>query len=522
MTIEQVQRQLEYPDVPFHALLTRTAEQFPEKSAIVFGDRRISYRELDRDAGRLAQGLLAVGLSRGDRLALFMPNRPEYEIAFFGATRAGLVPTPLNPSYKAQEARYQLAEAGAAAIVVDPSLLPIVDAIRGELPSLQHVVVAAEPSTPGAISLEDVMRGRQGQGPEIDVSLDDLAAMPFSSGTTGTSKGVMLSHRNLVCNAYQFVEATASTEADVIMVFLPLYHIYGVALMADAVAVGATQVLMPRFDLATMVDLVEREGVTELYVVPPVMLALAGAPDVDPKRFESVRFIMSAAAPLAPETGRKVRSRLGIRVIQAYGMTEASPLTHMVGLADDVYDLENVGVAVADTRCRIVDLESGDRELPAGEIGEIVVAGPQVMAGYWNAPDETERALRDGWLYTGDIGRTDEARNLFLVDRKKEMIKYKAWSIAPAELEAVLLAHPQVADCAVVGHPDVEGGEAPRAYVVSRGDLVVSEDELRRFVADRVAAYKQIRAVEIVDAIPRTPSGKILRRVLKERARSQL
>jgi long-chain acyl-CoA synthetase len=512
---------MDYPDIPFHALLSRAAVRHGDRTAILFAGRRTTHGELDRDASRTAHGLLAMGLQKGDRLALLMPNCPEYEVSFFGAARAGLVPTPLNPAYREQEVRYQVGEAQASAIVIHASLLPVLEAVRAELPSLLHVFVAGGPAPAGCGTLEQVMEGQPSDPPDIVLAPDDLSAMPFSSGTTGTSKGVMLTQRNLVCNTLQFVEATASTDADVIMVFLPLYHIYRVALMADAVAVGATQVLMPRFDLTTMIELVAREAVTELYVVPPVMLALANAPDLDPHHFRSVRFIMSAAAPLAPETGRRVRSRLGVRVVQAYGMTEASPLTHMVRLSDDDYDVEDVGVVAADTRCRIVDLETGEHELNTGEVGEIVVAGPQVMAGYWNAPDETARALRDGWLYTGDIGRVDAEGNLYLVDRKKEMIKYKAWSIAPAELESVLLAHPAISDCAVVAQPDAEGGEAPRAYVVLRDGEMVDDDEIRQFVAERVASYKQLRAVEIIDVIPRTPSGKILRRVLKERARSQ-
>jgi long-chain acyl-CoA synthetase len=329
----------------------------------------------------------------------------------------------------------------------------------------------------------------------------------------------MLTQRNLVCNALQFVQATESTADDTLLIFLPLYHIYGVALMAVAASCGAGQVLMERFDLQEVIRLIDQEGITELYVVPPVMLALANTPGLDPEMFRHLRFIMSAAAPLAPEVAKRVSERLEVPVTQAYGMTESSPLTHMVLIDRATEVVGSVGEVAADTVCCIVDIETGERELPPGEIGEVAVSGPQVMAGYWKAPDDTAYALRDGWLHTGDIGRVDEEGNLYIVDRKKEMIKYKAWSIAPAELEAALLEHPAVNDCAVVGEPHPEAGEAPRAFVVLRQGHNATSEELRQFVAERVASYKQIHTLEVVDAIPRTPSGKILRRILKEQVR---
>jgi long-chain acyl-CoA synthetase len=278
---------------------------------------------------------------------------------------------------------------------------------------------------------------------------------------------------------------------------------------------GARQVMLERFDLQEVVRLVEQESVTWLYLVPPVLLALAGAPGLTPEQFRSVKFALNAAAPLAPEVARRVEDRLGFRVIQAYGLTEASPDTHHSPLDSAKIKLESGGTLVADTEHRVVDLDTGERELAPGETGEIIVRGPQVMHGYWNAPAETARALRNGWLYTGDVGYVDADGYVFIVDRKKEMIKYKAFSIAPTELEALLLEHPDVADAGVTGVPDEQAGEVPKAYVVLRAGTSTSTDDLAAFVAHRLAAYKQIRQWEIVDTIPRTPSGKILRRVLK-------
>lgn len=509
---------LEYPEIPFDALLGQSAQRWPEKTAMVFGAERISFEEWNRRANQFGHALLQLGIVKGDRIALNLPNCPEYEIAFIGATRIGAVPTPLNPSYKAREVQHQINDSGATVLVTHSSLVGTDESAGAELPALRHTVIVGGGAGKELSSFANLIASQPDTAPDRIVGMDELAALPYSSGTTGASKGVMLTHRNLVSNALQFVQATATTEADSLILFLPLYHIYGVALMATAMASGARQVILPRFDLNEAVRVIQAEQVTELYVVPPIMQALLRAPELLPEHFASLRFLMSAAAPLAPEIARRIRQRFGFRVIQAYGMTEASPLTHMVPLEHAGQVLESVGVLAADTRCRIVDQDTGGAELEPNEVGEITIAGPQVMAGYWNAPEATAQTLQDGWLYTGDIGYQDSDGNLFVVDRKKEMIKYKAFSIAPAELEALLLEHPAVADCAVIGRPDMEAGEVPGAFVVLRDHASASREELQQFVSERVSSYKQIRRLDFVSEIPRTPSGKILRRLLKDQA----
>jgi long-chain acyl-CoA synthetase len=510
--------QFVYPEIPFHQLLHQTAERLPDKTAIVFRGQRISFGELDRAASRLAHGLLRAGLRKGDRIALFMPNCPEYAVGFFGACRAGLIPTPLNPSYKEREVRCQIEESGAAALIVHGNLWPVVAPIRADLTTLRIIAVLAESPPSGCLTFADLQRAQPASMPTVAIAMDDICVLPFSSGTTGTAKGVMLTQRNVVCNAEQFATATRTTDVDVLLIFLPLYHIYGIALIAFAISRGATVVLMERFDLAESIRLTAAENVTQWYVVPPVMLTLINTPNLGPDDFRPVRFMMSAAAPLPPEIARRVRERLNVPIIQAYGLTETSPLTHIVPIDEADAALGTCGKVAASTRCRIVDLTTGERELPAGEVGEVTIAGPQVMAGYWNAPDETARTLRAGWLHSGDVGRLDEHGNLLIVDRKKEMIKYKAFSIAPAELESVLLEHPAVLDCAVCPQPDEEAGEVPCAFVVLRPGIETTAADLQDFVAARVASYKQIKSLHFVDAIPRTPSGKILRRLLTERA----
>jgi long-chain acyl-CoA synthetase len=508
-----------YPDVPLHEVLRRTAQNHPDRPAIVFERRSITFSDLDSESNRLARGLRRLGLASGDRLGIFLPNCPEYETGFYAASKLGAVASPLNSSYREREITYQLNDTGASVLLTHKKLWQTVESARAHLGGLRAIVVVGDGP---AVSLPEVIDYRELILPEPDEPLNEpvdpgqLVALPYSSGTTGLPKGVMLTHRNLVCNHEQFVMATRLGADDSYIIYMPLSHMMGVALMGAAIRSGAMQILLERFDLPTVVRLIEEHGVTWLFAVPPVLLALANAPGLDASQFRTVKFVFSAAAPLAPVIARRVESRLGLRVQQGYGLTEASPATHHSPLEPGRIKLESGGVLVAGTEHRIVDVETGERTLLPGEIGEIVIRGPQVMQGYWRAPEETARALRDGWLYTGDTGWIDDEGYIYIVDRKKEMIKCRGFSVAPAELEAVLLLHPGVADCAVTGVQDPDAGEVPKAFVVARSGHALDLAELAEFVSARVAGYKQIRQFELIDSIPRTPSGKILRRMLKK------
>lgn len=515
---------LTHPDVPLHATLNDKAQSEPDRVAIVFEERRITFAELDAESNRLAHALRARGLKSGDRLGLFMPNCPEFVISFYAASKLGAIACPLNSSYREREIVYQLNDAGATMLVTHNNLWPIVQGALPHLKFLRAVVVAGEVSAERAdapanlAGYAELVANQPTHPPAEQIDPGQLVALPYSSGTTGMPKGVMLTHRNLVAQHEQYVRATEMGSDDAYIIYMPLSHIYGIAIMGVAIRSGARQILLERFDLEIVVRLIQEHRVTWLFGVPPVLLALANAPSLDPAQFKTLRFIFSAAAPLAPDVARRVEARLGLRVIQAYGLTEASPATHHSPLQHDRIKLESGGILLDDTEHRIVDIETGERTLPAGDIGEIVVRGPQVMQGYWNAPQETARVLREGWLHTGDIGWIDDEGYIYIVDRKKEMIKYKSFSIAPAELEAVVLEHPDIEDCGVTGVKDGEAGEVPKAYVVARANRPIDIEELTQFVNARVAGYKRIRQYEVIDRIPRTPSGKVLRRVLKERS----
>ena len=516
---------LTYPPIPYGQMLDRPVALYPEHEAVVFRDTSITFRELEGLVNAFANALRDLGIGPGDRVCLFMTNRPEYVVSFFAVARAGAVSSPMNPAYKEREVAYQLADADVVAVVVQHDLLPLVRAVRSELPGLRHVITvgAGTPAEPDTVPFADLVAGAPPMPPPgVGIRWDDLVVLPYSSGTTGLPKGVRLSHKALVCNNIQFMAAIRATAQDRFLIFLPFYHIYGLMLLGAAIHAGARMVVMERFDPAACCRLVAAQRITIVFAVPPVLGVLSAQPDVGAIDWSSVRMVMVGAAPVPPELSRRFTHVTGVKVVQGYGLSEAGPITHLNPVHDDrLLTIDTAGLPVHDTEQRIVDLETGERPLGPGEVGEVVVRGPQVMLGYWNAPEATAAALRDGWLYTGDIGHVDERGYLTITDRKKEMIKYKGFGVAPAEIEALLFEHPGVADVAVIGKPDAEAGEVPKAFVV-RKDPALTAQALLAWAEGRLAAYKALHEVEFVQAIPKTASGKILRRVLKEEERKRL
>jgi len=512
---------LDYPRMPYDRMLSHGAERHPENVAVAFRDASLTYRELEALTNRFARALSGLGVGKGDRVCLLTTNCPEYIIAFYAIARVGAVASPMNPSYREREIEYQLNDTGAVAVVVHADQVPLVDAVRARTPSLRHVIAIGSSESPAATvrSFTELIAKERATPPaRVEIHEDDLVALPYSSGTTGLPKGVMISHKNLVTNNIQFVACLRMRESDRLMLFLPFYHIYGTMLMGAAVHTGATCVLMERFEPVECMQLLERHRVTLFFVVPPVLLMLSNWPDLAKYDLSSLRLTMVGAAPVAPELSRRFRELTGVPVVQGYGMTEASPLTHVNPVHDERLNVvDSAGLLAHDTEHRVVDIETGLRVLGPGEVGEICIRGPQIMQGYWKAPEATAAALRDGWYYSGDIGYVDERGYLFVRDRKKEMIKFKGFGIAPAEIESLLLEHPAVADAAVIGKPHPEAGEIPKAFVVRKPGQTLTAADVAAFVKGRLANYKIPGEVEFVDAIPKTPSGKILRRVLKER-----
>ncbi|MDQ3918946.1 MAG: 4-coumarate--CoA ligase family protein [Acidobacteriota bacterium] len=521
------------PDVPLTEFVFRRAERLADKPALVDGasGRVLTYAQLVEAISRTAAGLARRGFGKGDVLALFSPNSPEYAVAFHAAVSLGGVVTPINPLYTAAEVEKQLRDARAKFLLTVPQLLAGAGtAARGAGVEELFVFGEAEGATPFA-SLSEGGATAEGGAESSGVGAavqpaaafdprEDLVVLPYSSGTTGVCKGVMLTHRNLVANHQQLSAAGHNWGAATLICVLPMFHIYGLVVILNyGLWSGATVVTLPRFDFEQVLRTMQDYRVTLAHLVPPIVLALSKHPLVDAFDLSSLRMIFSGAAPLGAELARECSGRLGCDVVQGYGMTETSPVTHIC--TPERNKLGSVGLVASNTECKVVSVETG-RELGAGERGEICVRGPQVMKGYLNCPEATAQTIdADGWLHTGDIGYADDEGFFYVVDRAKELIKFKGLQVAPAELEAVLLTHPSVADAAVIPSPDEEAGEVPKAFVVVKDGHGLTEGEVLSHVAARVAPYKKIRRVEFLAQIPKSPAGKILRRLLVERERGR-
>ncbi|OBJ83309.1 AMP-binding protein [Mycobacterium sp. 1245852.3] len=475
----------------------------------------LTYGDLDDLSARAAAGLSAAGVRPGDVVALIAHNQPLFVVAVYAILRVGAVVSPMNPVLTDEEIRKQLRTAQAKVVIhgLDSTRLPrlTVNTSVEVAFSLGHTQTDAAFRT---LFAHDRLTAYQPRSPR------EIAALPFSSGTTGAGKGVMLSHGNLIANLVQLHNVWPLTDGDVVCAVLPLFHIYGFSVIMNlALRAGATMITMPRFDLDSYLRVIQDKGVTFGHLAPPIVLALANSPAVDQYDLSSMKRAISAAAPLDESLANRVQERTGVVIRQAYGMTEASPGTHSVAFRDyDATPPGAVGRLLPATEARIIDPRTGADAAP-GEPGELWVRGPQVMLGYLDLLEATSATLVDGWLRSGDILQCREG-NFYVVDRLKELIKYKGYQVAPAELEAVVLCHPAVIDAAVIGIPDPEAGELPVAYVVADVNAGPRPDaaSVMAFVAERVAPYKKLRDVVFVDQIPKSASGKILRRFLKDEA----
>ncbi|MFI2642768.1 4-coumarate--CoA ligase family protein [Streptomyces sp. NPDC018610] len=507
-------------ELPIHDAVLGHAAEFGDAPALIDGTdgTTLTYAQVDRFHRRVAAALAEAGVRKGDVLALHSPNTVAFPVAFYAATRAGATVTTVHPLATPEEMAKQLTDSAARWIVTVSPLLPAARRAAELAGGVEEILVCD--SAPGHRSLLDMLACT---APEPAVAVDpvrDVAALPYSSGTTGVPKGVMLTHRQIATNLAQLEPAITTGPGERILAVLPFFHIYGLtALMNAPLRQGAAVVVLPRFELETFLAAVHDHRITGLYVAPPIVLALARHPAVARYDLSSLKYVISAAAPLDAELAAACSRRLGLPAIgQAYGMTELSPGTHVVP-PDALGEAPagTVGRLLAGTEMRIVSLDEPRTDLGAGEAGEILIRGPQVMKGYLGRPDATAAMIdADGWLHTGDVGRTDRDGWLFVVDRVKELIKYKGFQVAPAELEALLLTHPDIADAAVVGARDDDGNEIPHAHVVRRPAAPLTEEQVMAYAAARVAPYKRIRKVTFIDTVPRAASGKILRRQLRE------
>lgn len=504
-----------------HDLIFDSCRRVPQKTALVDTScgRRISYAEYGEVVESLARSLVAAGLKPGEVIAIYLANSWEFCATFHAASLCGAISTLLNPSYREREVHHQLENSEAVFLVSDGACIEGMS--FAGLPRLRRIYTTRSDAA-GAEAFSSLLAPAGAALPQAEAPPEiTIAALPYSSGTTGMPKGVMLSHSNLVSNVFQFIGPNGSemSAEDTILCFLPLYHIYGLNVMLNpALTLGATLVLMPRFQVQQVAELLLSERISMMPLVPPAMNALTQAAEAG--QFPAghmLRWVKSGAAPLAGELARRFTALTGVLVCQGYGMTEASPVTHVGYLQSQLYRPDSIGQPLAKTDCRVVGDEGQD--LARCEAGELVMRGPQFMLGYWREPQATAGVLRDGWFWSGDIVSRDEDDFYVVLDRRKEMIKYKGFQVAPAEVEAVLLEHPAVRECGVVGRSDAAAGEVPVAFIALRDGFVSGkklEQELCAFVAERITSYKQPREVRFVDAVPKTASGKILRRELRQ------
>ncbi|MFC2069738.1 long-chain fatty acid--CoA ligase [Chloroflexota bacterium] len=513
---EGVPKTLDYPEIPLFSILSQAAEKWPDNTAFSLGERKLTYRELDEVTSRLAAGLNDLGVNIGDKVLLFLNNSIEFVIGYYGILKAGGTVATVNPLSRQAELRHQISDTGATAIITGTEFYPVIDEVRGGT-TVKVVVLAGNEKAEGVVSLEKILKDYPPSPPEFTVKpKDDTAAIVYTGGTTGLPKGVLLTHYNLIANAMQNAAWFDWNDRDIVIGLLPFYHSWGGCTCINSpVLSGARVIIIPRFNAGELLSTIEREKVTVLYGAASMFTTLVNSPELTEYNLSSLRYVKNGAMPIPPEIRDKWERVTGIKMVLGYGLSEASPEAH--NSPQQRIKSATIGIPTVDTEAKIVDEETGEIELPPGQSGELIIRGPQVMKGYLNCPEDTLEALRNGWLYTGDLAMMDEDGYFHILDRKKETINYKGYTIAPAELEAVLYEHPAVRECAVIGKPDTFAGEIPKACVVLKSGQTATGEEIIAFCAERIAPYKRIREVEFIEEVPKTPVGKMLRRVLRDK-----
>ena len=541
---------LEYPRVPLFRLLEQTADRFPTRVAVSFFGATLTYGELDGLANRFAHALRDLGIGKGDRVALLLPNCPQFVFCYYGALKAGATVVATNPLYVEREVEHQFNDAGIKLAVVFSRRYPLVNAIRSRVPSLERLVVTnikdyfppllrllytvAKEKKEGDrqalrdddLDLKSMIRFSPDVRPVVDITAGDLALLQYTGGTTGVPKAAMASHFNLVADTLQLKAWLGITDSDTraprFLGVIPFFHVYGmVACMSIALAAGGTLYLHPKFEIKDVLKTIQDERIDYFPGVPTMYVAVNNSPLTPHYNLRAIKACISGAAPLPQEVKRKFEELTGGRLLEGYGLSEAPTATH----ANPLHGLNkegSIGLPLPDVDCKIVDVADGVTEMPAGQAGELCIEAPEVMQGYWNRPNETKAALRDGWLHTGDIAKVDEDGYFFIVDRKKDMIISGGYNVYPRDVEEVLFMHPKIKEAAVAGIPDAKWGETVAAFIVLREGETATADEIRAFCRGRLAAYKVPSAVEFRESLPKTLVGKVLRRILTEEARKKV
>nr|AFX98059.1 4-coumarate:CoA ligase [Cunninghamia lanceolata]QBC40974.1 4-coumarate:CoA ligase [Cunninghamia lanceolata] len=507
--------------LPLHTYCFENVEQVKEKPCLIEGSsgKIYTYGDVELISRKAASGLSKMGIGKGDVVMLLLHNCPEFAFVFLGTSISGGVVTTANPFYTPADISKQLRASNARIVVTHAAY---VEKLTDFLPHLKVLTVDNPPE--GCSHISELLQGDEEKCPAVEIHPDDAVALPYSSGTTGLPKGVILTHKSLLSSVAQQVDGLNPNlylhSEDVVLCVLPLFHIYSLnSVLLCSLRAGAAILLMHKFEIATLLHLIHTYKVTVAAVVPPIVLAIAKNPMIDHHDLTSIRIVLSGAAPLGKELELALTTRIPRAVFgQGYGMTEAGPVLSMcLGFAKEPFPTKSgsCGTVVRNAQMKIIDPETGE-SLPYNKPGEICIRGPQIMKGYLNDPEATARTIdKDGWLHTGDIGYIDEGEEVFIVDRVKELIKYKGFQVPPAELESILITHPSIADAAVVPQKNEAAGEVPVAFVVRSNGFDLTEDEIKQFVAKQVVFYKRLHKVYFVHAIPKSPAGKILRKDLR-------
>ncbi|GAX90157.1 long-chain-fatty-acid--CoA ligase [Effusibacillus lacus] len=519
---------IEIPVHPVFQLLTNTAAKYPEQTAVRYNDEAYTYRQLKENVDSLAAALANLGLQKGDRAAVMFPNCPQYMIAYYAVLQAGGIVVQVNPHYTEHELKHILQDSGAKWVLTSDEQTGKLLAVRSQTAIERIILFGPCPDSPDHTLLhaEKLIASCPPcpPQPEIDAK-EDVAVLQYTGGTTGRSKGVMLTHYNLVANAYQSYWASSQVlqiPGEVTLGISPLYHVYGMtSCMNVSVLIGGTVILLSGFDRDEVIEIIAKYRPTLFPGVPTMYIALLNHPKSGETDLTCLKVCNCGSAPMPVEVIHQFEAKTGARIVEGYGLSEASPVTHR-NPVQGIRKAGSIGIPLVHTEARIVDLETGGRTLSTGEAGELVVKGPQVMKGYWNNPEETRAALREGWLYTGDIAMMDEDGYYYIVGRKKELIITGGLNVYPKEVEEVLYQHPAVQEAAVVGIPDSYRGEAVKAYVVPKQGQSVTEEELIDFCRSQLSPYKAPRSVELRSSLPKTTVGKILKRTLVEEERMNM
>ncbi|PIU61535.1 MAG: long-chain fatty acid--CoA ligase [Armatimonadetes bacterium CG07_land_8_20_14_0_80_40_9] len=547
---EGVPKEIDYPDVPLYQFLDDTAKKFPDVTATLFFGAKITYRELGNLVERFATSLHSLGIKKGDRVALILPNCPQSIISYYALLKLGAIIVQTNPMYVERELQYQLNDSGTETVILLDFIYPRIKRIKKDTKLKNIIVTSIKDYLPFPLNLlypikqrkegqfvkikrdevylfNDLIRGAKGSLPKVNLSAEDVALLQYTGGTTGISKGVMLTHKNLVANVlqgrYWVPEKYHHTPGEEIMLcVIPFFHVYGMTVCMNlAIYAGATMLLVPRFQIEETLSIITKYKPTMFPGIPTLYAAINNYKDLKKYDLSSIGIMNSGAAPLPLEIMEKFEQKTGGKIVEGYGLTESSPAC----LSNPLYGRRkegSIGIPMADTEAKIVDLETGEKEVSRGEVGELCIKGPQVMKGYWNKEEETKATIRDGWLYTGDIAKVDAEGYFYIVDRKKDLIIAGGYNIYPREIDEVLYEHPKILEACAAGIPDKYRGETVKAYIVLKEGETLTEEEVIKFCKERLAPYKVPKIIEFRKELPKSMVGKVLRKILREEEAKKL